>query len=74
MWTNYINKRPKQQTMDMRCGPWNVRSLYRAVSLMRVTKETSQYKLDLVGVQEVKWDRGGSNKASGMIIRKHTTR
>jgi hypothetical protein len=27
---------------------------------MRVVKEISNYKLDLVGVQEVRWDRGGT--------------
>jgi hypothetical protein len=33
--------------MDMRFGLWNV-SLYRAGSLMTVSKELSKYKLDLV--------------------------
>jgi hypothetical protein len=28
---------------------------------MTVAKEISKYKLDLVGVQEVRWDRGGTN-------------
>jgi hypothetical protein len=40
-------------------GTWNVRSLYGAGSHMTVASETSKYKLNLVGVQEVKWDRGG---------------
>jgi exonuclease III len=43
----------------MRFGMWNVRSLSGAGSLMTVTKETSKYKLDLVCVQEVRWERGG---------------
>jgi hypothetical protein len=30
---------------------WNVRSSYRADSLMTVSRELSKYKLDLVGVQ-----------------------
>jgi hypothetical protein len=34
--------------MDMRLGVWNVRSLYRAGSLVTVSKELSKYKLDLV--------------------------
>jgi exonuclease III len=42
----------------MRCGTWNVKSLYRAALLMTVAKEISKYKLDLVGVQEVRWDKG----------------
>jgi hypothetical protein len=34
--------------MDMRFGMWNVRRLYRAGSLMTVSRELSKYKLDLV--------------------------
>jgi exonuclease III len=49
--------------MDMRFGTWNVRSLYRAGSLTAVLKELSKYKLDLVGVQEVRWEGGGTELA-----------
>jgi hypothetical protein len=45
-----FDKRPKLWTMDMRFGTWNVRSLYRAGSLMRVAKEISKCKSDLVGI------------------------
>jgi hypothetical protein len=31
---------------------WNVRTLYRASSLMTVSRQLSRYKLDLAGVQE----------------------
>jgi hypothetical protein len=34
--------------MDMRCGTWNVRSLYRAGLLIRIVKEVSKYKSNLV--------------------------
>jgi hypothetical protein len=34
--------------MDMRFSTWNVRSLYRAGSLMTVSRELARYKLDLV--------------------------
>jgi exonuclease III len=47
----------------MRFGTWNVRSLYRAGSLMTVSRELSRYKLDLVGVQEVRWECGGTEPA-----------
>jgi exonuclease III len=47
----------------MRFGTWNVRSMYRAGSFMTIAKEISKYKLDLVGVQEVRWDRGGTDPA-----------
>ena len=42
---------------DTFLGTWNIRSLYRAGSLMAVAKELARYKLDLVGVQEVRWDK-----------------
>jgi len=41
----------------------NVRSLYRERSLTAAAKELSRYKLDLVGVQEVRWDKGGTVRA-----------
>jgi exonuclease III len=49
--------------MDMRFGTWNVRSMYRAGALRTVAEGISKYKLDLVGVQEVRWDRGGTEPA-----------
>jgi hypothetical protein len=42
---------------------WNVGSLYRAGSLVTMSKELSKYRLDLVGVQEVGWDGGGTKPA-----------
>jgi exonuclease III len=47
----------------MRLGTWNVRSLYRAGSLKAVARELARYKLDLVGGQEVRWDKGGMVRA-----------
>jgi exonuclease III len=43
--------------MDMRFGTWNVRSLYTAVSLETVARELGKDKMDLLGVQEVRWRR-----------------
>ena len=45
---------------DIRIGTWNARSLYRSGSLMTDSRELVKYKLDLVFVQEVKWDKGGT--------------
>jgi len=42
----------------MRSGTWNVRSLYSSGSVRAVARELARYKLDLVGVQEVRWDKG----------------
>jgi hypothetical protein len=53
--------------MDMRFGTWNVRSMYRADSLSVVAEEISKYKLDLEGVQEVRWDGGGTEPAGKNI-------
>jgi exonuclease III len=52
--------------MDMRFGTWNVKSLCRAGSLVTVSNELSKYKLDLVGVQEVRWV-GGHTETSRRI-------
>jgi len=42
----------------MRFGTWNVSSMYRAGSLTAAASELARYELDLVGVQEVRWDKG----------------
>jgi hypothetical protein len=41
----------------MRFGSWNVGSLYRAGLLMAASRELARYKLELVSVQEVSWDK-----------------
>jgi hypothetical protein len=46
-----------------RFGIRNVRSLYRSGSLTTVVRESERYKLDLVGVQEVRWDKEGTGRA-----------
>ena len=40
----------------MKLGTWNVWSLFRAGSLKVAAREFGRYKLDVVGVQEVRWD------------------
>jgi exonuclease III len=47
----------------MRFVTRNVRSLYRIGSLKTVARELQKYKLDLVGVQEVRWEKGGTERA-----------
>ena len=48
----------RQRERDIVLGSWNVTSLYRAGSLMAAARVLARYKLDLVGVQEVRWDKG----------------
>jgi hypothetical protein len=57
------DKRPEQRNMDMRFGTWKIRSLYWAGSLMTVSRELSRYRLDLVGVQQVRWEGSGTAPA-----------
>ena len=57
-WTDIL-VRPKQQKRNVRFGTLNVMSLYRARSLTGAAGELARCKLDLVGVQEVRWDKGG---------------
>jgi hypothetical protein len=47
----------------MRFGTWNVRRLYRAGSLTAAARELSRYKLDLLGVQGVRWDTWSTVRA-----------
>jgi hypothetical protein len=56
--------------MDMRFGTWNVgsTSMYRAGSLRAIADEISKYKFDLVGVQEVRLDGGGTEPAGEYIF------
>ena len=58
----FLEEVSRNRKMDIVLGTWNVRSVYRAGSLMAVARELARYKLDFVGVQEVRWDKGGNIK------------
>ena len=51
--------RSRQRKRDIVLGTWSVRSLYRAGSFTAVAR----YKLGLVGVQKVRWNKGGTVRA-----------
>ena len=55
--------RTKKRKRETRFGSWKVRSLYRAGSLTAAAKELARCKLDLVGVQEVRLDKGCTVRA-----------
>ena len=61
-WTGPLLQ-PKQKKRDLRVGMWNVRSLYRADSHTASAKELARCKLDLGGVQEVRWGNRGTVRA-----------
>jgi hypothetical protein len=60
--------RPKQWKRNMRFFIWNVRILCRSGSLTTVARELAGYELDLVDIQEVGWDKGGTVKAGDYIF------
>jgi exonuclease III len=47
----------------MRFGTWNIRSLCRVGAIRSVVGELERYKLDLVGIQEVRWEGEGYQTA-----------
>jgi hypothetical protein len=55
-WRTFLHPQPE----DAPCSGDRVRSLYRAGSLLTVSRELARYKFDLVGVQEVRWEDGGT--------------
>jgi hypothetical protein len=65
-WTDPLLQ-PKEWKNDIRFGVWNVMSLHRSGSFTTVATELARYKLDLVGVQEVWWDKWGTDK-QGIIF------
>jgi exonuclease III len=60
----------------MKFETWNVRSFYGPGSPKTVPGKLQKYKLDLLAVQEVRWDKGDSETADdntlsmemGMVI------
>jgi hypothetical protein len=54
--------------MDIRFDTRNVRSMYRASSLRAAGEDISKYKLDIVEIQEVRWDGGGTERAGEYTI------
>jgi hypothetical protein len=46
----------------MRFWTWNFISLYRTGSLKTVARELRKYELDLQDVQEVRWEKGATER------------
>ena len=63
----FLGEASRRIRRDIKLGTWNVRSLYRAGYL----KAAARYRLDVVGVQEVRWDKEGTVRAgdyTGLFI------
>ena len=50
----------RSRQRGMKIGTWKVMSLYRAGSFKAAARELVRCKLDVVGVQGVRWDKGGT--------------
>jgi exonuclease III len=61
-WTDSLAQ-PKQWKKDMIFGTWNIRSICRVGAIKSVVGELQKCNLDLVGVQEVRWEGEGFQMA-----------
>jgi hypothetical protein len=61
-WTDSLAQ-PKQWEKNVRFGTWNLRSLCRVGAIRSVVGELEKYKLDLVRVQEFRWEGEGYQTA-----------
>ena len=52
----------------MRYGTWNIRSLYRSGPFSTVARRTARYKLDLLDVEEVRWEKKGTVRAGNYFF------
>ena len=59
----FLGETSRSIQTQIKIGTWEVRSLYRARSLKAVARELARYKLHVAGVQEVRWDKGGTVRA-----------
>ena len=56
----FLGEALRRRRRNIKLGTWNFRSLYRAGSLKAAARELARDKLDVVGVQGVRWDKVGT--------------
>ena len=59
----FLGETSRSIQREMKIHTWKVRRLYRAGSLKVAARELARYKLDVVGVQEVRWVKGDTVRA-----------
>ena len=57
---------------DVRSGTWNVKNLYRSGSLKTVARGLAKYRLDLVGVQGIRWYKEGTERQRSVLFVRKT--
>jgi len=55
--------RPTQWEKNTKFGTWNARCLLMSVPLITAVRELARYRLDIVSVQEVRWDKVSTVRA-----------
>ena len=53
----FLGEASRKIHREMKLGTWNVRSFYRVGSLKAAARELARYKLDVVRVEDVRWDK-----------------
>ena len=56
----FLGEASRKIYREMKLGTWNVTRFYRVGSLKAAARELARYKLDVVGVQKVRWDKEGT--------------
>ena len=59
----FLGKSSRKIHREMKLGTWKVRNFYRAGFLKAAARELARYKLDVVGLQKVRWDKEGTERA-----------
>ena len=59
----FLGEASRKIHREVKLGTWKFRTLYRAGSLKAAARELATYKLDVVGVQDVRWDKEGIVRA-----------
>ena len=64
----FLEEVSSSRKRDILLGTWNVRSLYRTGSLTAAARELARFKLDSVGMHDVRWDKGDTVRAGDYIF------
>ena len=64
----FLGESSRKTHREIKLGTWNVRSFYRTGPPKAAARELARNKLDVVGVQEVRWDKEGTVTAGDYIF------
>lgn len=53
---------------EARIGTWNVRTLSQAVKLEQLRRNFDEYRLDLLGISEMRWTESGRSICEGKTV------